>query len=74
MEEGGEGRLDAQSVSEADFPFGWMNIDIHGGWIHFHEKKAQWILAAGEGISVSGPQGVGQRWIFHGPTIDENQT
>ena len=41
--------------------------------IHFHEQKADRMLAAAEGVAIGGAEGVRERGVFDRPAIDENQ-
>ena len=73
LEHAGQGRLHAQTVAEADFFFGRVDVDVDGGRIHFDEEEAERVLAAGEGVAVGGAQGVGEGGVFDRSAVDEDE-
>ncbi len=50
-----------------------MDVYVDRCRIHFHEKKTQRVLAAGERVSVCGAQGVTECGVLHRAAIHENQ-
>ncbi len=72
MENGGEDELaDAAFVAKADFAFGGVDVDVHGGGINFEEEDGRRVAPFRDVGMVGLEDGVGKRAGVHRAAVDE---
>ena len=71
-EHGGEGALEAESITEANFALGRVDVYIDLAGIDVDEEKRDRVLPARKGFAIRGAEGVGEQRTFDRPAIEEH--